>query len=206
MKKSKLINIISSTMLLIVIISTALTVSAQTGINAPGGITPRPVVMRVHHTMQSDWVTVLGFARNSWNNQGFGNLFDKNNFPLHVTLGYGFVNGYNDITLWNRGVNSYIMQVNIVSRGVVNGKSTIFEIDMDINTSHNWFVDRTLTKPVPTDAVDFHTATIHELGHVLGLYHNTNTQRVSPMFGALRFGESRRNIHSDDKTALGKIY
>lgn len=62
--------------------------------------------------------------------------------------------------------------------------------------------DELWTDDNPPSGIDLATVTLHELGHILGLAHSTDTQAVMYAY----YGGRRRNLRTDDKQGIQSIY
>ncbi len=54
----------------------------------------------------------------------------------------------------------------------------IYEIDIEINSDHNWFSDTLIANALPAGQQDLYAVILHELGHAHGLNHVINTSAV----------------------------
>jgi hypothetical protein len=120
------------------------------------------------------------------------------------TTSYPLKNDKNEITKGNRG-SGYLMECKQVQEGYTfpwNEWAT-FEADIDINTYYKW----TNLTPTPSDSVDIGDVITHELGHLLGLGHETNTNPRATMQEPGAYGQiERRTIEQDDKNGIQYIY
>lgn len=54
----------------------------------------------------------------------------------------------------------------------------IVEVDIEINSDHNWFSDTLIANALPAGQQDLYAVILHELGHAHGLNHVINTSAV----------------------------
>jgi hypothetical protein len=109
----------------------------------------------------------------------------------HSSSIYPNLNGVNEITKGNRGENDYLMQTYYINHT----STTVYEADIDINVDHDFGTADT--------SYDTQTVITHEIGHLLGLSHSSNTSAI--MYAYLDKGETR-SITTDDRNGIAAIY
>lgn len=60
------------------------------------------------------------------------------------------------------------------------------------------------TTTTPSNAHDLYSIALHEMGHVLGIFHSTSGSAV--MLGAHVAGHQKRLLHADDKVAISALF
>lgn len=169
-----------------------------------GGFGPHPTHAVVHplSTLDSASKTAMNNAASQWNSAGAGSSL--------VTIGsdtnqstYWNDNDLNEVTKGQRGTSSsYLMECRAVTTSLVwNGigwSNTIFEADIDINTSYAWGNGS-------ASLYDIGQVFTHELGHLLGLDHSSVTGAT--MISGSAPGETyKRTIEADDINGILYIY
>ena len=72
------------------------------------------------------------------------------------------------------------------------------ESDIQFDSSRNWTLDPEAV------AIDFHSVSLHELGHVLGLGHSSTRNAV--MYGSYSAGQLKRELETDDLAGIYDLY
>ncbi|WP_157722083.1 matrixin family metalloprotease [Tumebacillus avium] len=130
----------------------------------------------------------------TWNGAGEGTLVLKN-VNDHSNTAFPLENNRNQITSGQRGTGNYLM----LTASLVDSTNHTVEADIDINTSYPWKNDGSL------DAYDIGNGITHEIGHLLGLDHSSDS--AATMYGTSPKGETKkRTIEQDDRNGIDFLY
>lgn len=178
--------IVSITMFAVVVSVNAYEVLYRQGYSNP------PAYLKCYSGFTSETIAAIHNACVDWNSTHSSGLVYRLT-STHSSTVFPNANGINEITKAYRGEDEYLMSTNYTSRSYADG--IIYEADIDINVSHDF----------GTASTSYNTQTViaHEIGHVLGLGHSSNTSAL--MYKSISKGEVK-DIHSDDIAGIAAIY
>lgn len=156
-----------------------------------------PVRIYLHSSIPDPWRPAILKAVQKWNQNPFQRaVLDLAN---ERRSSEAFGDGINIIglrTSWNSNSSSQQAKTLLKFFG-----DQIIEADVWINGQHYQYA---LEDPIPPDRIDLQSLLIHELGHVLGLSHNSDMGSV--MYPYLARGQIRRSIAPSDFQNLACEY
>lgn len=167
----------------------------------PGGFWPVPTTIVPYYDLTSESLVAIDNGCDQWNGvnpSGSVSTLVTRSSSTHTNTTYPKKNGKNEITKGARGTNNYLMET-YASDWSPGQPINIYEADIDINTSVPWKNDGS------TDAYDVGNVMTHELGHLLGLDHSTDslaTMRSGSTLGMI----DKRTIEEDDEDGIENIY
>ncbi len=171
------------------VVGTVLYASAYSITHSSGYDNP-PAYLKGYSGFSSGTVSAIHNACVGWNNTHSSALVYRLT-STHSSSLYPNLNEVNEITKGNRGENEYLMQTYYTNHT----STTVYEADIDINVDHDFGTAST--------SYDTQTAITHEIGHLLGLSHSSNTSAM--MYAYLDKGETR-SITTDDINGIAAIY
>ncbi|PWK13078.1 matrixin family metalloprotease [Tumebacillus permanentifrigoris] len=159
------------------------------------GYSPVPAYVHAYNGFSAETKQAISTACSQWNNAGAGNLVYQSSFE-HSLTNSPVQNNSNDITRGFRGTPNYLM---ITSTLVNSTTNKIVEADLDINVSYPFANDGS------SGNYDIGGNITHEIGHLLGLEHTTDTEAT--MYSSSQMGETKkRTIEQDDKNGILFLY
>ncbi len=167
------------------------------------GFDPSPAYIKCYSGMTTGQKTAVHNACVEWNTAGHGNVVYRTTADHSNTI-YEKMNYENQITLGNRGANTYVMATTF--QQTYNPLPWIYfyiwESDIDVNT---YFTFSTAAS-CPSNAHDFQHVVTHEIGHLLGLGEEPSEPSSTMNQGMIMGSINKRTLETDDKDGLGDIY
>jgi predicted Zn-dependent protease len=113
-------------------------------------------------------------------------------------------------TTWHADLPSTALAVTQIfgvreNRGSSSERIRIVHADILMNYRDFAFVNR-LTAPAATPGYDFQTVILHEMGHFLGLYHQTDSLINSVMYPSIGTSDVERVPYADDIDSMNERY
>ena len=160
-----------------------------------------PIKFRVHKDFPREAIPSILEAAKSWNSVSTINLIEFVDFEAEGTPASSYADGTPMIFWkldWEENKTSEQARSIIAWKG-----ATIRDADIWINAKN--FTFTYLDQPFHPFKVDLVSLFVHEMGHTLGLEHNSNEESV--MYARLRRGYDRREIdHLGDLESFGCEY
>jgi hypothetical protein len=158
------------------------------------GFTPIPAYVQSYDSFNTETYKAIHNAHVQWNSAGEGDLVYQSS-TKHSSTTYPNKNSKNQITKGKRGSNDYLMECYTWK----NAFNYAYEADIDINVSYPW------ANNGDPNAYDVQAVYTHEVGHLLGLGHSTDT--LATMYPTVDEGELHwRDLHTDDIQGILIIY
>ncbi|PWK07879.1 matrixin family metalloprotease [Tumebacillus permanentifrigoris] len=158
------------------------------------GYATLPAYVHAYSGFSPETKQAISTACAQWNNAGAGGLVYQSSFE-HSLTSYPMQNNSNDLTRGTRG-DKYLMNTATL---VSSSTNKIVEADIDINVSYPFANDGS------SGNYDIGGNVTHELGHLLGLEHTTDTEAT--MYGTSTMGETKkRTLEQDNKNGILYLY
>lgn len=191
-KNKKLMRIICSIVCAITFTSFLSMNASAYIVDFTNGFSPLEAYIKCYYGFSSETISAVHNSCLAWNSAHNSRDVVYRSTSTHSNTIYPLKNGANEITKGNMGrVASYVME----TYRTYHAYGTIYEADINMNTSHDF----------GTASTSYHTQTImtHEIGHLLGLGHTSNSSGI--MYYYIGLGE-RKSIASDDRNGINAIY